>query len=270
MRFRTLVWATCVALGCSSSAPDFPPGTDKCNPDAGYCSPLSMGGAGTTITTGTGGAAPTSDLMGTVHRITSASFADTGAAYAGPANIAVYPAEGSEINVSYGGAAGTTFDAKNVAAGKAWLFVQDQTMGASSVWSTVSSVSVPQITSVTLPVVDQSLVTTLASKLSSVQAKGVSSSAAHVVLLITHAGAPYQGVQVSGGAGGAIVVYDTGTGTYSDTATATGSAGTVILFDANLSGAATITLADPAKAKSWPVSVLTGTGAFTMASFDLE
>src|SRR5262249_40103346 len=148
-----------------------------------------------------------------------------------------------------------------VAAGKAWIVVNDASMGASGVWSTVSSISVPQISSITVPVVDQALVTSIAGSLPSVAAKGVSTKSAHVVLLLQHAGAPYKGAQVSGATGGAVVAYDSGPGTYSDTATATGAAGTVLLFDTSLSGMTSVTITDPALNKSWPVPLLTGAGA---------
>jgi hypothetical protein len=267
--------ATGVLIGCTSSVPDYPLLKDPCMLlDGGWCPPSGIGGNGTTSSTatamGTGGGVASSDLTGTVHRIVSPNFADTGMAFSGAATISVYPAVGSQIDVPYGGSAGSTFDAKGVGAGEAWLFVKDQTVGTAGVWSTVSSVSVPQITPVALPVVDQALITTLAGSLPTVKARGVSTSAAHVVFLIQHAGAPYQGVMVTAGAGGATIVYDTAPGAYSDTATATGAAGTAILFDAGLSGMVSVTLTDPAQGKSWPVSVLAGAGAITLAPEDLE
>jgi hypothetical protein len=188
--------------------------------------------------------------------------------WAGPAKIALYFMTSPEIDATYGGMGPSTFDLKSVPNGKAWVAVVDQSM--SGVWSTVSPLSLPQITAVALPVIDQSVVTSIASSLPTVQAKGVSQSLAHVVLLLQHAGAPYKGVTVSGGTGGGLVAYDLGPGTYSDTATATGAAGTVLLFDTNLSSYATITITDPALSKSWPVTVLTGAGTITLASFDLE
>ena len=278
---RVLASIAAIGLGCSNSGvPDYPLLTDQCDPDAGYCRPLGAGGMSATTASssassnssssaGTGGAVSTSELKGTIDKITSPDFSDTASAFSGAATVKVYPAVGSEIDVPFAGTP-PTFDAKNVAAGKAWFFVQDQSMGASGIWSTVSSVTVPQISSVVLPVIDAALVTSIASTLPAVQAKGVSQKSAHVVLLLQHGGAPYKGVQVSSGGGGAIVAYDIGQGLYSDAATSTGAAGTVILFDTSLSGLASITITDTALAKSWPVSVLTGAGAFTLATFDLE
>jgi hypothetical protein len=207
--------------------------------------------------------------MGTVHRIVSTDFTDSMAMpYAGPAKIAVYSMLGAEIDATYGGTAGPTFDAKSVPSGKAWIAVLDQS--SASVWSTVSGLDLPQITSVVVPVIDHTVITNIVATLPTVQAKGVSPTLAHVVLLLQHAGSPFKGVTVSGGMGGGMVAYDTGPGTYSDAATATGAAGTVLLFNTTLSSYATITITDPALSKSWPVTVLTSGGLVTLASFDLE
>jgi hypothetical protein len=269
-----LGWAFCA---CGSSVPDYPLIMDIC--DGGYCPPpgltvshaaTSTGTAsGSSSTGGVGGAGPTSDLSGTVHSIASPAFTDSGTSFSGAASIAIYPSKGNQINAGYGGSSGTTFDAQNLPAGKAWLFVEDQSMGASGVWSTVSSLTLPQIGTVALPVIDQALVTGIAATLPTVMAKGVSTTASHVVLLLTHAGAPYKGVQVTGGSGGALIAY-TGAGTYSDSATTTGTAGVALLFDTSLSGLATITVTELTSMKSWPVEVLTGAGAITLASADLE
>ncbi len=212
-----------------------------------------------------------SELTGTVERVDTPDFSTTApTSLTGAANIVIQPATGTQIVVPYGGSAPTTFDAMNVPAGPAWVYVQDQSMGSSGIWSTISVVSLPQLGPVVLPVVDEIFFTNLASNLPSVQIKGVSTQAAHVVLLLQHLGAPYKGVQVTGGSAGAQVVYDTGPGTYSDQSTATGTGGTVILFDAALSGLSTITLTDPVLAKSYTVPVFTATGAVTLVAFDLE
>jgi hypothetical protein len=269
--------------GCGDGVPDYPRLMSSCAPDAGWCPPPGTGAAPATVSATSGptgssasasgssssGSASTSDLSGTVHRIVSTDFSAAMAMpYAGPAKIALYSMVGSEIDTTYGGTAGPSFAAKSVPSGKAWILVQDQSMA--SVWSTVSALDLPQLTSVALPVIDRTVFTTIAATLPNVQTKGVLPTLAHVVLLLQHAGSPYAGVKVSGGAGGGVVVYDTGPGTYSDAATATGAAGTVLLFDTTLSSYATITISDPALSKSWPITVLTGGGLVTLASFDLE
>jgi hypothetical protein len=263
------------AVACGSSLSKYPP-LEGCSFDAGVCSEGPGGGvllpdAGTTSSSGTGGSSAASDLTGTVARIDSPTFmgrAPTSLTTA--ASIVVQPASGSQITVPYGGTAGTSFDAMSVPAGPAWVYVADQSMGGAGIWSTISPVSVPQLAPIVLPVVDQGIFANVASSLPSVQLRGVSAGAAHVVLILQHQGAPYQGVQVTGGSAGAVVVYDTGPGVYSDQATATGTGGTIILFDAGLSGLSTIQLTDPLAMKTYSVAVFTATGAVTLASFDLE
>jgi hypothetical protein len=273
--------------GCGDGLPDYPRLMSMCAPDAGWCAPPGTGAAPATVSATSGpttttsssgsssagssssGSAATSELTGTVHRIVATDFSDaTAMPYAGPAKVALYSMMGAEIDTTYGGMGGPSFDAKSVPSGKAWIAVLDQSM--QGVWSTVSALDLPQITSVVVPVIDKTVFTNIVATLPTVQAKGVSPTLAHVVLLLQHAGAPYKGVHVSGGTGSGEVVYDTGPGTYAEAATATGAAGTVLLFNTTLSSYATITITDPALPKSWSVTVLTGGGLVTLASFDLE
>jgi hypothetical protein len=266
-----------LGVGCGGGIPNYPLLIDPCD-DGGECKPASgagvgvgVGGSGgsststSTSTSSTGGAPATSTLMGTVHRITANTFEDTGASFTSSATIQVYPSAGNEQSASYGGSSGASFTVKDLASGTAWLAVVD----ASGVWSTVSSVTAPQISSVTIPVIDDALVTSVAATLPSVQAKGVSATASHVVLFVTKSGAPASGISVSGTPGGAIVAYDTGSGTYSDTATATGSAGVVLLFDATLGGMTSITLEETGSQSTWKVPIFTGSGVVTVASASL-
>ncbi len=89
------------------------------------------------------------------------------------------------------------------------------------------------------------------------------------MLVLTLAGQPYSGLQVTGGSAGGTVVYDIGPGTYSDSATVTGSGGTIIFFNAAGSGMTTITVTSMQLTKSFPLSVYTAAGAVTVAGFDL-
>src|SRR5271166_4458664 len=122
--FASIACAACVGIACGSGVPDYPLLIDVC--DGGWCPPA---GATTTTTTGAttsssstssstsgaGGGVATSELKGTVDRITAPNFGDTGNMYTGTATLAIYPAVGSEIDVPFGGTSGTTFDAKGVA-----------------------------------------------------------------------------------------------------------------------------------------------------------
>lgn len=262
-----------VAFGCGDPLASYPP-IQGCDNDAGTCSFGAGAGPGPdagTTSTGTGGAQGTSELTGTVERISDTSFTTVSpASLTSAANIVLQPASGAQITVPYGGTAGTTFDLMNVAAGGAWALVQDESGGAAGIWSTISAVSVPQLAPIILPVVDQGIFTTALSNSPTIATQGIAATASHVVLVLQHQGAPYKGVQVTGGAGGAVVVYDNGPSVYSDTFTATGSAGMVILVNSALSGLTTVTLTDPTLMKSYTVALYTATGAVTLAGFDLE
>jgi hypothetical protein len=159
----------------------------------------------------------------------------------------------------------------NVPVGVSWLLVQDLSNGAAGIYSTFSAATLPVVPSLTLPVVDQSVLTSIASNLPNLTLQGgVSPLAAHVVLTLTQNDAPAAGISLTGGAGGGEVVYDIGPGTFSETATATGSGGTIIVFNAGLQGPDTITLTNAATMASYTVPVETGHGVVTLVSLDLD
>jgi hypothetical protein len=271
--------ATTIAIGCGDKLTTYPP-PKGCNMDAGPC-PMSSGagigsGAGTgtgggTTTTGSGGEVPLGTLTGTVVRMLDPTFVSAnGPKITSLASIVIQPATGPQIVAPYGGTNGTTFTATNVPAGLAWVEVRDESQGGAGIWSTITALTMPQISSVTLPVVDEGTLTNLASNLPNVGAKGpLSTQASHVVLMFRFNGTPYKGLQVTGGTNGAVIVYDTGPGNYSDQTMATGTAGTVILFDSGLTGPATISLTDPTMMKTYQVTAMTAQGAVTLAAFDL-
>jgi hypothetical protein len=187
------------------------------------------------------------------------------------ATVALYPSTGPQITSSYDGATSSTFTANGVPDGTVWVAVLPTNPSASAAWATVSSVTTPQITAASVPIVDAPTLTAIASTLPSLGTKGVSATLTHVVLQLTHQGTPYAGVEVTGGTAGGVVAYDVATGTYSDSATATGAQGTALVLDASLSpGFATLTVTDPSTHKSWPVTLLTGTGAVTLVSVELD
>lgn len=265
-------------LGCpQDNVGNYGPPPSGCILDTGTCGAGSPGGGGMKDAGtgsdggGTGGAQGASELTGSVARMETPDFTTVSPTpLTGAANIVIQPASGPQIMVPYGGMNPTTFDAMSVPAGLSWIYVQDQSGGASGIWSTVSAVNVPQLAPIVLPVVDQQLFTSVAAGLPSVQLKGVSTQAAHIVLLLQHQGAPYKGVQLTSGSAGATVVYDIGPGTYSDQATATSTGGTILLFNAGVTGLTTISLTDPALMKTYQVALFTATGAVTIAGFDLE
>lgn len=277
-------------LDCQGTLTDYPP-AGGCPVDSGVCSPggggvMGAGGASTSTGTGAGGSI---NQPGTVGSVTSPVF-PSGAltVFSGLATIVDLPSVGVTHTAPYapalgaGGSPGSlgaggsptgpnSFDLTGVPAGLSWLLVQDLSNGASGIYSTYSLATLPVVPSITLPVVEQLVLTNIASNLPSVQAhNGVSPLAAQVVLVLTHANAPFAGVTVTGGSGGAEIAYDIGPGTYSDSATTTGSGGTIILFNAALQGAAAITLQNTTTMTSYSIGVQTGPGIVTLLYADLE
>jgi hypothetical protein len=272
----SIVGVVGVVGACASKIPDYPP-PGQCDPTQGVCPKSSTAVGGVGATTGTGGAGgagtastgvgantPGSPLTGTVDLITSPDFADTTMTpFPGTANIVVYPSTGGTISTPFTGGPGATFSFTSVPNGQGWMFV-DVTNGAAL--STLSPVGLPVPGSLTVPAIDQTMMQNITTSLPSLAATGVSALAAQIVVTITSAGVPYQGVSVTGATGGAVVVYDTGNGVYSDSSTATGLAGTVILFNSGLRGTQVLTLTD-ATMKSEQITVLTAQGAVTLASY---
>jgi hypothetical protein len=240
------------------------------NPAGGATQGPDGGGTG-----GTGGAAAgATDVTGTVHLITNPAFDDLGTQFSGASNVLALPAGTATITTPYGGLTvpPTSFTLLNVPAGLTWFFVQDTSNGGSGALSTLSQAQVPALTAVPLPVIELGVMTSIANSLPSLAANGVSTLGSQIILVLTHLNNPYKGVAVSGGAGGAKIVYDLGPGTYTDTGTATGAAGTVILFNASLSGLAVVTLTDTLATPmtQYQVAVQTALGAATLVRMDLE
>lgn len=239
MRFEWRWGALCAwgffGLGCLPAIPDYPP-PPPCNTELGLCSTAVAGGGvgatgsggATNTSTGVGGAGGGSELTGIVDRITSPAFDNNAMTpFTGMANVVAYPAVGGSFTAPYAGGAGSTFTFTSVPEGSAWIIVQDLTNGGSGIFSTFSPATLPVATSLTLPVIDSGMMQNIASNLPSLAVTGVSTLASHVVLLVSQSGSPYSGVSITGNTGGASIVYDTGSGVYTDSGTATGIAGTM-------------------------------------------
>jgi hypothetical protein len=266
------------ALGCLPAIPDYPP-PPPCNTNLGLCpmSAVAGGGVGPTGTGGggvggstnvsVGGSGGSSPLVGNVDLITSPAFDNNAMTpFTGMANIVDYPTVGGSFTASYaGGSSGSTFAFTSLPEGASWFIVQDLTNGGSGIFSTLSTTTLPVATTLTLPVIDSGMMQNIASNLPSIAVSGVSTLASHVVLLVSQAGSPYPGVSMTGTTGGATVVYDTGSGVYTDSGTATGIAGTIILFNSGLSGMVTLTLTNSTMMTA-QVVVDTAQGAVTLAS----
>jgi hypothetical protein len=264
-----------VGFNCSPDLSHYPP-VMGCDTDGGECGGPSGGGEGTGPGMGgagggtaTGGAPPsTSELQGNVILVTTPSFDLSQATlYSGMANV-IGPTPKGTVSAPYG-MTGQTFDLMGVTSGSPeWVLVQDTSGGAAGVFSTWTPLNLPILQQVSLPLVSAQVLTNIASDLSSVVG-GVSPELAHIVLQVTQGGAPYPNLSVTGGSGSAILVYDIGVGTYSDSATFTGSAGTVILFNSTLQGPSAITLTDQSSKVPYTVTVQAGQGAVTLVPLGL-
>jgi hypothetical protein len=279
MRFALPALLLLSVAACEPELKHYPPpgecqqedGGPSCvqNPAGGGTAAAGTGGGTTTSAGGTGGAVPTGDFTGTVHRIVSPAFDDAAMVqYTGAATI-VAPGANGNVSAMYGGTVGTTFTLTGAATGNVWILVQDGTNGGGGILSTFVPATLPSTGPLALPVVDLGLLQNIANNLPTVSGIGVSQLAAQVVLQLFHNNAPFKGLKVTSGANGAQIAYDTGPGLYSDSATATGSAGTVILFNAPFNGAHAITFTDTATSTTYDVTIQAGTGAATLAIVEL-
>jgi hypothetical protein len=262
------------AAGCEPAIPNYPYAGD-CEVEAGVCGVHSGGGVGAapadggTTGTGMGGASGASELQGSVSLITSECFT-AGTTFTGAASIVVQPAAGSPITVGVGGTNPMTFDIMGVPSSSAWILVQDTSMGGAGIFSTYTYWTLPEPPGIAVPVIDSGMFTSIANGLPSLaQTGGISTQAAHVVMQITHAGAGVAGIAATGGFGAATVVYDTGGCAYDDQATKTGAGGTIILFNAGLSGATNITLTNTATSQAFSVPVFAGAGIVSLVAVAL-
>ncbi len=197
-------------------------------------------------------------VTGSVDLITSPDFIDNSAPFTGAANVVAYPSAGGTFTAPYAG--GGRFASRRLPNGPAWFFVQAPNTNA---WSTLSPTTLPAAQLV-LPVIDQVMLQNIASPPPEpLRLRRLDRSRRQIVLLISDAGGPCPGVSATGNTGGAVRVYDTGNGVYSDSATATGIAGTIILLNSGLQGTQVITLTDTTMT-SQQVIVMAQAGAVTL------
>ena len=274
---RSILLAAAVAVvGCEQESsnrypppPDCPSGV-ACISNGSTISPgggVGSGGGGSGGSSGGNTTGATADLVGTVHLVSAPSFTDEQVVFTGSANITGVGPSG-RVSTTYGGSAGTTFDLAGLTTGSTWILVQDPT-GASNVLSTQSPVTLPDLSTVVLPVVELFGLVNIASALPSAPQISTTTGA-QVILTFTHAMQPYQGLSVTGGTQGAVVAYDTGGAGFSDQLTKTGTAGMVILFNAGTTpGQLALELFDASAATTYSVTVPVGAGTATVARFDL-
>jgi hypothetical protein len=168
---------------------------------------------------------------------------DTGfsqvSSYIGAATIITTEDTGAPIEAEYGEKT-TSFTLASVKAGPTWFFVQDQTVGATGIFSTHSVVNVPASGPVTLPVVDRNIIAAIAGSLPTPVV--IDGSRGVLVIKVVRNGQPLSGVTLSTPPSGAVMAYDTGVGLYSNQVQQTGPAGVIVAF--NVDGPSSAQLMD--------------------------
>ncbi|MDC0745164.1 hypothetical protein [Polyangium mundeleinium] len=264
--FTSLV---CVAAACGSAETDLDPrppctGPGCVNPSGGVIPSGGGGGAG-----GQGGEGGTlsNDVTGNVGVLNEPGFAQIGP-YAGAATIFATSSTGMPLEAPYGDMV-TSFSLPSVISGTPWIFVRDETLGATGILSTHSAVRVPSSGSVTLPVVDRNVLTSIAATLPAPIV--IDTARAHLIIKVSRNNQPLSGVALTTSLPGAEVVYDTGVGLYSNSTNLTGPAGVILVLDVDAPQTAeqrTLTLTD-ANQQGFMIQLPIQAGAATVAGFAL-
>lgn len=243
-----------------------------CPPDAGTnCGIVTTGGSNNSGSSsgdgGAGGSAASNDVSGNVGVLNDVGFSQV-APYIGAATIFTTSNTGSAIDAPYGDMM-PSFSLPSVMSGATWFFVQDQTLGATGIFSTHSVVSVPVSGAITLPVVDRQVIAAIAGSLPAPIA--IDDTRGVIVMKIVRNGQPLSGVSLTTPLSGATIVYDTGVGLYSNQVQETGPAGVILALNVDGPSAAEIvdlTLTDIAQ-QAFFVQVRLQAGAATFAGYDL-
>lgn len=264
-------WITAVG-GCdpgdtnTDPRPVCPPGSpaDCVGPAGGGTNPS---GGGSSSGGGQGGSSATSDVSGKVGVLIDSAFSQV-SAYSGASTVFTTSSKGAPLQAPYGEST-TSFSFVDVKAGSTWFFVQDDTVGATGVFSTHSVVNVPVSGSVILPVVDRNVVSTVAAMLPTPVV--VDGSKGVLILKVQRNKQPLAGVALTTSLPGAEVAYDNGIGLYSNQSTFTGPAGVILALNVDGPAAAQLmdlTLTD-VNQQSYFVQVRVQAGAATFAGFEL-
>jgi hypothetical protein len=216
---------------------------------------------------GQGGSAATNDVTGTVGVLINENFA-TISPYAGAATIHATSNSNQPLEDPYSEMK-TTFTLLDVKTGPTWFFVEDQTAGATGIFSTYSVVEVPPTSAVMLPVVDRAVVTAIAGSLPS--PIFIDGTRGFLALKIVRNGQPLSGVSLTTQLAEATVAYDIGVGLYSNEVQETGPAGMILVFNVNGPSASELldlTLTD-INQQSYFVQIRFQAGTATFTGFEL-
>lgn len=166
-------------------------------------------------------------MAGNVGVLIDSGFSQA-APFNGATTIHTTSTAGAAIEAPYGDMI-TFFTLADVMTGPTWFFVEDQSLGATGIYSTYSVVNVPASGSVTLPVVDRNLINSIAGMLPSPIV--IDSTRGVLILKVIRNGQPLAGVSLTTIPAGATLAYDTGVGLYSNQVQGTGPAGVIVAFN---------------------------------------
>jgi len=258
------LFALAVALaGCGQS--------DRGNPAGGCvgdgCIIIDHGsknpGTGTGADAGTDGSTGGVDVTGSVYVILSTTFGNPTLFYE-KATVSTAGASGGTVSDEFAGGASAQFELENVPAGTVW--VHTEPASTSSAMDTYSAILMSDGASVTVPVVDRTVMDIVVAMTNAVS---LNTAKAQVVLQLYQNSTPVAGVSVSNNVGAAAIAYDQGSGYYAETA-ATGSLGFVVLLNTTVptGGNLTVQLTDNAS-KTYSIGVPVAADTVTLASIAL-
>lgn len=216
---------------------------------------------------GAGGSSATNDITGKVGVLNDVAFSQV-SSFIGASTISTISSTGAALEAPYGDMT-TSFTLLDVMKGPTWFLVQDQTLGATGIFSTFSVVNVPANGPVTLPVVDRGVIASIAAMLPTPVV--IDGTRGVVVIKVTKNLQPLAGVSLTTALPGATLTYDTGIGLYSNQVLQTGPAGVILALNVDGPGNAQLmdlTLTDVMK-QSYFVQIKVQEGAATFAGFEL-
>lgn len=259
------------SAGCETSdsninpRPSCPPNTPNCVGPSGGGTITS--GGGSSGSGGEGGSSATNDVTGNVGVLIDTAFSQI-SPYIGAATIHSTSNSNTALEDPYGDMK-TTFTLLDVKTGPTWFFVEDKTAGATGVFSTHSVVGVPTQGSISLPVVDRAVVSSIAGNLPS--PIFIDGTRGFVAIKIVRNGQPLAGVALTSPLPGATIAYDTGVGLYSNQVQQTGPAGVILAFNVDGPSASQLmdlTLTDVSQ-QSYFVQVRIQAATATFVGFEL-
>jgi len=216
---------------------------------------------------GVGGSGAQSSVVGTVVVLATPSF-DQIVGYDGAATVVALDSKLSRLaDDPVSGGADGTFQLDEIPGGPFWLFVDDDTNGATGVFSTYTRQIAPA-SAVAAPVVDVAVLTSIGQGL--LPPVLPSADDAQVFVELVRNGAALPNVQVVNAQSAEVVAFDNGPSDFSTGFDTTGSFGRILILNLAASGQRlfTLQLIDDTGA-SFSVEMPIASGAATVVGFEI-